>query len=332
MNRKHKEYGGFLPLELNPGQEYYYEYEDHMVRFNCAKAAVAQLLEHLDICKIHVPYYLCPNVCSEIEKHGIEVSYYHIGRDLLPEKLSVQSEKEAVYLVNYFGVMGQEWSKMAEDYSQQCLTMIDNCHSFFSDPMKQENIYNIYSAKKFFGVPDGAYMISAADSDAIREETYAHSYASYLVTCYEKGTNICYSEKKAADSYIAQHYGAMSVLSRGLLQNVDYDRVKKIRMENCKLYEKALGSLNQIQIAPMSAPYMYPFYIGEKGSGIKAGLVQEKIYVPTLWGGSNLMEHGNEFELSLANHAVFLPVDQRYDAEDIQYIIERVMEKINEIA
>lgn len=44
------------------------------------------------------------------------------------------------------------------------------------------------------------------------------------------------------------------------------------------------------------------------------------------------MEHGNEFELSLANHAVFLPVDQRYDAEDIQYIIERVMEKINEIA
>lgn len=149
MNRKNKEYGGFLPLELNPGQEYYYEYEDHMVRFNCAKAAVAQLLEHLDICKIHVPYYLCPNVCSEIEKHGIEVSYYHIGRDLLPEKLSVQSEKEAVYLVNYFGVMGQEWSKMAEDYSQQCLTMIDNCHSFFSDPMKQENVYNIYSAKKF---------------------------------------------------------------------------------------------------------------------------------------------------------------------------------------
>ena len=40
MNRKNKEYGGFLPLELNPGQEYYYEYEDHMVRFNCAKAAV----------------------------------------------------------------------------------------------------------------------------------------------------------------------------------------------------------------------------------------------------------------------------------------------------
>lgn len=45
--RTKNEYGGFLPLELNPGNEYFVEYEDMLCRFNSVKAALNYLIIRL---------------------------------------------------------------------------------------------------------------------------------------------------------------------------------------------------------------------------------------------------------------------------------------------
>ena len=98
MERTQREYGGFLPLELNKGKEYYQYANTQMQRFNCAKAAVDNVLGYIDTYKIYVPYYLCPNVCKEIEHHNIEVCYYYINNNLLPELLP-DEQGICIYLV-----------------------------------------------------------------------------------------------------------------------------------------------------------------------------------------------------------------------------------------
>ena len=55
------------------------------------------------------------------------------------------------------------------------------------------------------------------------------------------------------------------------------------------------------------------------GKNIKDKLIKEKIYVPTLWKQSDI---ANDFETYLAENSIFLPVDQRYNDEDILFIIE----------
>ena len=45
----------------------------------------------------------------------------------------------------------------------------------------------------------------------------------------------------------------------------------------------------------------------------------------TLWRGEDLMRDGNAFELSMSDDAVFLPVDQRYDDDDMNYIADTVL-------
>ena len=52
--------------------------------------------------------------------------------------------------------------------------------------------------------------------------------------------------------------------------------------------------------------------------------------MPTLWAGEDLLANGNEFELQMSSDAVFLPVDQRYDLEDILFMADVVEELCDE--
>lgn len=206
MRRTREEYGGFLPLELNEGKEYYDYLSGMISRFNCAKAAISFVLDRLNCELIYLPYYLCPNVCHEIECHEIEVKYYYIDDMLLP--VDIRDEKETcVYLVNYFGIMDQRFTERVKKF-EQATVIVDNCHSFFNAPVLRKGVYNIYSCRKFFGVPDGAYLIAQEMLNGFEEEKeiVSSEYATYLLKSLERGTNCCYQEKKETDKWLAENY------------------------------------------------------------------------------------------------------------------------------
>ena len=87
IQRKKKEYGGFLPLELNPGQEFFEKYEPHLLRFNSVKASLDYIIKKVLPKRIYVPYYYCPSTTEAIEKMGVEVKFYHLNESLLRETM-----------------------------------------------------------------------------------------------------------------------------------------------------------------------------------------------------------------------------------------------------
>lgn len=320
VTRTKAEYGGFLPLELNDGQEYYNDYSDVLSRYNSIKSAMFFLLENISIKRIYIPYYYCPTTIKAIKSTGINVSFYHIKNDLLPDYLP-DEENSAVLLVNYFGVITQEVKKIAVGF-KNAIVIIDNAHAFFSEPIISNNIYQLYSAKKFFGVPDGAYLIGKGVRSENQAPGHSYEYADYLLLTYEVGTNASYKKKKSADLIIESNPGTMSVLAMGLLRNVDYAKVREKRERNFEMLHEKLGRYNDLFLIKKCAAYHYPLLITEKGREIKKTLVSRKIYVPTLWLGEDLMRNGNDFELLMSNDAIFLPIDQRYDINDMIYIAD----------
>ncbi len=317
-----KEYGGFLPLELNPGAEWFAKYE-RVARFNSVKAALDAILRAERIRRIFVPYFYCPSTLAAIRRSGAEVTLYHIGADLQP--LELPDEKDsAVLLVNYFGIQDEQTAKRAASFCRATV-IADNAHAFFAPPLPSEKDYSVYSAKKFFGVPDGAYALGpklAASADVSCAADYAH----FLLLSYEQGTNAAYAEKKQVDALLDGRYGPMSALARGLLQNVDYERVRLRRKENFSLLRCAFHNENGLRLEKDCPAYLFPLYLEGRGAAYKSRLVREKIYVPTLWSGEELQNEGNDFERSLAEDTLFLPLDQRYDPKDIKEIIEAVKE------
>ena len=66
---------------------------------------------------------------------------------------------------------------------------------------------------------------------------------------------------------------------------------------------------------------MYPFYI-KNGSEIRKKIQAKKIYVPTLWPDVFNLCGENELEYDMAKNILPIPVDQRYDIEDMVYIVD----------
>lgn len=320
--RTKAEYGGFLPLELNPGKEYFADYEQWLGRFNSVKAALSFLIGRLGQAKIYIPYYYCPSTTNAVRNMGKEVCFYHIDGELMPVDVP-DEDGSMVLLVDYFGVCTDRIVQFAHNF-KNAEVILDRAHSFFSDPIIGEHIHNVYSAKKFFGIPDGAYLISKAILPDLESAVSAHDYSKYLIMAYEEGTNAAYPMKKDVDKRLADHYGSISKLSIGLLQNVDYDRVKKSRIENYRILYEALKDINELALPEFCPSYQFPLLISEKGKELKKMLIEKHIFVPTLWAGKDLQEHGNSFELGMMDNTIFLPVDQRYDADDMKYLISSV--------
>ncbi len=320
--RTRSEYGGFLPLELNPGREYLSKYEPFVSRFNTVKAALVEILNQLDIKRIHIPYYYCPSTTEAIKETGIEVCFYHIDSNLEPVELP-DNNGDIILLVNFFGVKGDYVKKKASEFKNVEI-IIDTAHGFFFEPIIQEHIHNVYSAKKFFGVPDGAYLISKSLMHTSQTLTVSYQYSKYLLTSYEMGTNAVYKEKQEVDRLIANSYGCISKLSVGLLQNVDYNRVRIQRSSNYRYLYMSFWDTNELEL-PMDCPaYQFPLLISNEGKHIKNALIENSVFVPTLWTGDDLLQKGNSVEINMMNNAIFLPIDQRYNTDDMKYIVSLV--------
>lgn len=322
------EYGGYLPLELNNGNEYFVEYDQFTNRFNSVKASFAYIIKKKNINILFIPYYYCPSTIAAIKTMGVDVRFYHIDKDFCP--LDIEDKAgQAILLVDYFGICDSVVNRIQNNFEQSQI-IIDRAHNFFASPILREGVYNVYSAKKFFGVPDGSYLISKEFEREEERFSYSHLYASYLIEAYEKGTNFAYAKKKKADELIAQHYDKMSVLAHGILKNIDYDAVKKTRQSNYGLLRNKLSIYNELKLPERCAAYQFPLLIKENGTQVKKELVQQKIYVSTLWTGEELLSCGTLFELHMKDDCIFLPVDQRYNEVDMEYICDSVINIVRE--
>ena len=310
--QRKSEYGGFLPLELNPGKEYFEKYEEYLGRFNTVKTSIDVLIRKIGYKKIYIPYYYCPSTTEAIKRTGVEVIFYHIDSTLMPVDLPDEASSMILF-VDYFGVCGERIKKYARSI-KNAEVVFDFAHSFFEEPIMEDHRHNVYSAKKFFGIPDGSYLISKTIRLEDEELSYAGSYAEYLLKTYEEGTNSAYCMKKEVDTKLGSEKKAMSLLSVGLLKNADYARVNKQRRANYSILAKEFGRVNMLDLPDSCAAYQYPLLI-TGGSTVKKELINNK---------EDLKREGNEFEITMMNDCVFLPIDQRYDENDMRYIADTV--------
>ena len=113
----------------------------------------------------------------------------------------------------------------------------------------------------------------------------------------------------------------MSKLSDNLLHGIDYEYTKRRRTENFEFLDSCLRDINKLKLRIPSGPYMYPLYI-DNGNMARKKLQKQKIYIPTLWPDVLNVCDVLELEYDMARNILPVPVDQRYEIEDMRYLIE----------
>lgn len=320
-----KEIGSFIEMQFPNTGEYYKG--DNVARLNTGRAAIYHAFRLTGCKTLWLPYYLCLSVQEFLKKKNVPLMFYNIGSDLRPINLN-PCKDDAVLLVNYFGTQTNiEIGDIAEKYEN---VIVDNSHAFFCKPIRGTK--TIYSCRKFFGVPDGAYVI-AEDAQKYLDEYeqgYSSQYASFLLKRIEYGCKgQSYHDRMINEERLNREpVLKMSKLTHTILCSIDYEEVKRVRMANYEYLASRLGEKNLLQFhnKKVEVPMVYPFFV--KDDSLQQKLINNGHYQGPWWEHL-LDEHLYELkkdsvEYLLSRYMVPLTIDQRYGEEEMKRIIKLV--------
>lgn len=320
LARKPKEMGGYLPLELDEGMEYFTNVpKDYIHRLNTGRTAVWAAVQELSVKRVFVPYLCNAAVSRAVEDAGAEVVYYYVDENCLPVDVRCE-EDEAVVILNYCGLFDSAVAAYAQRGQR---LIIDNAGAFFCPPILREDVYNIYSCRKFFGVADGAYLIGPRRCELPLEQDYSAGRASFLLQSIELGTNGAYQMCMDNEQSMAGRYCAMSDLTLRMLKSVNYEKVKTTRRNNYNCLHGYLGASNGLHMELGDCvPQYYPFLAS---AALREYLLTRHIYLPLMWRKCLSEEFAGRVEQRYARDICCLPIDQRYGEADMAYLAKAVL-------
>lgn len=312
----HKEIGGYIELDTYRGEMLY----EDAIKLNCGRNALRYLLKSKKINTIYIPKFMCNSNDDVLEKENVKCIYYNIDQQFHPI-LKESGDDEWLYLVNYYGQLSNEYIQ-----SLGMNVIVDNAQAYFQQPIRGYD--TIYTCRKFFGVPDGAILYT----DKVIEELpvdESFNRMNFLLGRFERGAAEFYSEYVQNNKFFSgEPLKRMSRLTENLLHAIDYNYVKEIRTRNYKYLHDNLNQINRLELNIPMGPFMYPLYIGN-GMMVRKKLQEIKIFIPTLWPDVFNICNENELEYDMASNILPLPVDQRYDLEDMKIIVDEVIKCIN---
>lgn len=319
-----KEIGGYMELEHFRGEEKYGD----LYKFNLGRTAFVWLLKNIPHDRVFIPEYICDSVPVSAEKAGYKVVRYRLDEELKPVwgEEGAPSDNDILYLVSYYGQLTEEQIRAYHvDYP---VMIVDNAQAFYDAPVREPGIHTIYTARKYFGLSDGAYVATnapGAAEDYVRLDTdCSGSRMKHLSGRLEQNARDYYSDMLAVSSTFSDAKPMkMSPLTENFLRAIDYNYVQKKRQENYLTLSVHLSNSNPFTHSMPSCPFAYPFY-HENGIELRKYLASQNIFVPTNWSYILRTMPENSLEYSWSADILPLPVDQRYGREEMETIADAI--------
>lgn len=305
--------GGYFELELNSQGSIYH---DSAIAVCSARHGLEYILRTNSFSKIYIPFYTCYVTLEPIKAVGMDFEFYHIDEFFNPKIDSIKDDEVLLY-VNYFGLMNLSIKNLKNSYRN---IIVDNAQGFFSEPYKE--IHTIYSSRKFFGLSDGGFVYTQAKKKLFLERDISFDRMSHLLVRSDGFIKEGYKEFINNDAALSKTpLLKMSLITEKLLRSTDFKKIKIIRNKNFIFLHNKLKDINElseiIEKDEINSPMIYPFLV--KGNAdLREKLIAEKIYTATYW--PNVIDwvyNEKSLEHYLVNNLIALPIDQRYNADDM---------------
>lgn len=311
--------GGFFELELSKGQHYHKD----AVNLNLGRSCLEYIVRSAKYKTIYVPHYTCSVLFDRLSTLNIVVKRYPLSESLEIDLDFGQVNEDTLFMyTNYFGLKDNYISSISKKIKN---LIIDNCQAFYSKPIK--NVDSFYSPRKFFGVPDGAYLITEKKYTKILERDVSSDRLKHLTGRIEEGPQRSF-EKFQNHEVALNNEGlkSMSKLTSDLLQSINHEKAAKRRNDNYRFLHERLGGSNMLKLDfdLKLIPMVYP-YISNK-EGLRAKLIDNEVFVATYW--PNVLKECSidSLEYNFAKNIIPLPIDQRYGESEMKHIAQLILE------
>ena len=276
------------------------------------------------ISKLWIPYFTCDIVPDALKLINVPYSFYHLNFDLEIESFPKLKDDEYLLYTNYFGIMDSYVSILIKQYGSKLI--IDNAQAFFCSEFKE--CHQIYSPRKFVGVPDGGIAVSPLklDTDELPLND-ASNHSLHLLLRSEGKVSEGYKLFKNNDNALRDlPLAKMSQLTYKILNSLDYQEIIKIRKDNYNHLHSKLSSHNMFSrllqirgIKTFACPMVYPFYTNDVT--LRSRLINSNIFVAQYWPNVLQWCAPSDYEYALYHYVIPIPIDQRYGKEDMERIV-----------
>lgn len=313
--------GGFFGLELPEYNNFPFTESEYCVFTNSGRTALACILDNMPRPRrVFIPRYICHTLEEPLT--GFNTETYGCRADLSPILPDDAQKEDVIILVDYFGLTARHVFNAAEQFPGQVI--VDATTALFR--ASGEQFPTFYSPRKFVGVPDGG--VACAPFPLIRqpEETAPSSAtALHLLQRIESGILSAATAAQQAENALCGTRLAMSPLTRRLLHSIDFHTVSQKRLSNYHTLHRALASLNRLDLPehPDSAPMYYPFVCGIPG--MRDDLIDAGVALPLFWEEVIDTTPAHSTENTLARTLLPLPIDQRYNENDMQKLLRLII-------
>ena len=309
--------GGYFSLEL-PQRE---ECHKNAIRLNTGRNCLEYILRTRGYKKVYIPYYTCDVVLEPFHKLGVPFEYYHIDIHFEICDRFTLKEGEALLYTNYYGLKQRYVEQLAATVGNRLI--VDNTQAFYAKPIA--GIDTFYTCRKFFGVPDGAYLYTDKMLEVELEQDQSYERMLSLTKRIDLSPEAGYQDfRDTSKALVGQPIKWMSKLTQRMMLGIDYEAVAKRRTDNYQMLQDALGKENNLELpleedaVPMVYPYLVP------AEGLREKLIENKIFVARYWPSVLECTNKEDIDYLLASQMQPLPIDQRYGEVEMKRIIETI--------
>ena len=301
-----RDIGGYMEMEHYQGSEFH-----EGLALNSGRNCFRYLIKAKKIKKIRIPDWCCPVINDVCKEEDLQICTYHVQSLSQPYKEELPSDGTYIYIINYYGQIDDFYMKeLTIKYKN---IILDNAQDFFRKPMKGTD--TIYTCRKYFGVPDGAYLYSESVLEEPIKKDRSYERMMHLLGRFECGAGTYFDVFQENENRLGKSpLMYMSELTHNILRSIDYEYVKERRSDNFKMLQCGLEGKNLLNVRTAKGGYMYP-YKTRYADMLRNKLIENNIYIPILWRGAE-----NEYSDSILP----LPCDQRYTKQDMEYIIDLI--------
>lgn len=310
--------GGYFGLELPRG---FGHLHPQASRFQSARAAFLALLSAHRPRRVWMPWFSCDSILEPLRMNGVPVARYSLGAGFMVDDQVALQPGEWLLYINYFGVHDDAVAQVLRRFPSEQV-IVDNAQGLYSRPLPC--LATLYSPRKFFGVPDGGYLVTECPIPEPRtEDIGSRNRFTHLLTRLTTGAEMGFEAFVAAERGLAEQPPyRMSQLTDALLGSIDYEAAAHRRQQNFRQLHAALARENMLEIhlGDGAVPLCYPYR--PRHAGLREKLRAARIYVATYW--PEVLAAGSqvpEADRALAQEILPIPCDQRYDSRDMARIL-----------
>lgn len=295
------------------------------------------------------PAYCCWSMTAPFEFTGWTIVYYRLNKDLTIDEGYLDSllrgcRPDAILTMNFYGSADTRAAiAKVNDYNDKITVIEDFSHcTFCLEKFFNEQVdYYVTSIRKSIGVCDGALVLSKQptnrhyiDAEApdfgILRKGAQKAKSRYAYSKSQNDKDVFLSELRHGEEMIDKLdcVHPISDLSIKTIESINGEEIAYARRENMKhLWTLLNGKVKMIHGLERSfdgAPFSLPILV-ENRDDIQKQLAQKGVYAPVLWPIDEKARKTCEVSAYVADHMLSIPIDQRYNYDDIEDIASIVI-------